>query len=138
MTALATLVSSFVLASPAFASGHPIPPRYTCDGADVSPALRWTRPPLGTRSFSLWVVDLDTHPPFRHWTVTGISPTARRLAVGSRTGRSRRNDFGRVGYGGPCPPPGQTHRYRFRLIALGARGRVLGAATLVGTYRRHV
>jgi Raf kinase inhibitor-like YbhB/YbcL family protein len=137
MPALAALVSAFVLSSPAFATGGSIPPRYTCDGADVSPALRWTEPPPGTRSLSLSVVDLDTRPPFRHWTLTAISSTARRLAPGTHVGRSRRNDFGRVGYGGPCPPAGLRHRYRFRLIAVGPRGRVLATATLVGTYRRH-
>jgi phosphatidylethanolamine-binding protein (PEBP) family uncharacterized protein len=98
--------------------------------------LRWTHPPRQTVAFSLSVVDLDTQPPFRHWTVTGISPTSRRLAVGAHAGRSSRNDFGRVGYSGPCPPAGQTHRYRFRLVALGTHGRMLATATLIGTYRR--
>jgi Raf kinase inhibitor-like YbhB/YbcL family protein len=137
MTPLAALVSSLVLSSPAFAAGGSIPPRYTCDGADVSPALRWTHPPRGTHSFSLSIVDLDTHPRFLHWSVNGISPATHRLASGAHAGRSRRNSFGHVGYDGPCPPAGQTHRYRFRLVALDARGRVLAAATLVGTYRRH-
>jgi Raf kinase inhibitor-like YbhB/YbcL family protein len=136
MTILALLVSSLVLSSPAFAPGGSIPPRYTCDGADVSPPLRWTAPSSGTRSFALSVLDLDTRPPFRHWVLTGISPAARRLTPGTRAGRSGRNDFGHAGYGGPCPPSGETHRYRFRLFAVGVHGRVLAAATLIGTYRR--
>ncbi len=136
MPALALLLASLVLSSPAFAPGHAIPARYTCDGADVSPPLRWTTPPPGTRSLALAVVDLDTSPPFRHWRLAGIPPRVRRLAAGTRVGRSGPNDFGRVGYGGPCPPPGQTHRYRFELSAVGPGGRLLARATLVGTYRR--
>jgi Raf kinase inhibitor-like YbhB/YbcL family protein len=136
MTALALLLTSFVLVSPAFAPGHAIPARYTCDGADVSPPLRWTAPPPATRSFALAVVDLDTSPPFRHWTLSDVPARLRRLAAGSPVGRSSRNDFGRLGYGGPCPPRGQTHRYRFELSALGPGGRVLARAHLLGTYRR--
>jgi len=136
MTPLAPLLASFVLSSPAVAPGQAIPARYTCDGADVSPPLSWTSPPQGTRSLALTVVDLDTSPPFRHWTLGGIPPRARGLSAGTHLGRGARNDFGRPGYGGPCPPAGQTHRYRFQLTALGGGGRVLARAALVGTYRR--
>lgn len=136
MTALALLAASFALSSPAFAGGHAIPARYTCGGADVSPPLRWTAPPAGTRSLRLDVVDLDTSPPFRHWTLTAIPARLRSLAAGTRVGRAGANDFGNAGYGGPCPPAGRTHRYRFELDALGAGGRVLARASLVGTYRR--
>jgi Raf kinase inhibitor-like YbhB/YbcL family protein len=129
-------VASFVLSSPAFAPGHALPARYSCDGSDVSPPLRWTAPPRGIRSLTLRLVDLDTHPQFLHWYVTGLSPRLRSLAVGSRAGRQHPNSFGRVGYGGPCPPAGQTHRYVFQLVALGERGRVLARARLLTTYRR--
>jgi Raf kinase inhibitor-like YbhB/YbcL family protein len=136
LTPSALLLASFVLSSPAFGAGHAIPPRYTCEGADVSPPLRWTAPPPGTRSLELTVVDLDTSPAFRHWTLGGLSPRLRRLAAATHLGHAGRNDFGRTGYGGPCPPAGQTHHYRFRLAALGAGGRVLARASLVAIYRR--
>ena len=136
MTVLVMLLSSFVLASPAFAPEHSIPARYTCDGRDLSPPLHWTAPPRSTRTLALTVVDLDTTPQFRHWDLTGLSPRLRQLGPGTRIGHSGRNDFGRVGYGGPCPPAGQMHDYRFELSALGERGRVLARASLIATYRR--
>jgi Raf kinase inhibitor-like YbhB/YbcL family protein len=136
MAVLALLLSSFVLSSPAFAPGDPIPARYTCDGSDVSPPLRWTAPPRGTRVLALTVIDLDTRPPFRHWDLTRIPPRVRGLAAGSRIGHTGRNDFGRLGYGGPCPPRGQPHRYRFRLTAIATGGHVLARADLVAIYRR--
>jgi Raf kinase inhibitor-like YbhB/YbcL family protein len=141
------------LSSPAFAQRGAIPKRFTCDGAGISPPLRWTAPPRGTRSFALEVVDLDTPLRFKHWLAWGISPRSRGLAAGARPPRQGRNDFGRVGWGGPCPPSGAKHRYDFLLFALrrplslrnGAtwqqfrralRGDVLRSASLEGTYRR--
>jgi Raf kinase inhibitor-like YbhB/YbcL family protein len=152
---IATLVSvlALTLSSPAFHTGGPIPKRFTCDGAGVSPPLRWTAPPRGTRSLALLVEDLSTPQVFKHWLAWGISPRSRGLAAGARPPRQGTNDFGSVGYGGPCPPSGTNHRYVFRLYALrkplrlrsGAgsqqfrralRGDVLRVAQLVGTYRR--
>jgi Raf kinase inhibitor-like YbhB/YbcL family protein len=136
LSALTSLVAAFVLSSNAFSAGHAMPTRLTCDGSDVSPPLRWTAPPRGTRAFTLRLVDLDTQPQFVHWYVTALSPRLRGLAAASRAGRQHANSFGHVGYGGPCPPAGQTHRYVFQLYALGARGRVLAHARLLTTYRR--
>jgi Raf kinase inhibitor-like YbhB/YbcL family protein len=136
VTALAAIGAAFLLTSPAFSAGHAIPARYTCDAADVSPPLRWTAPPRGTQSLTVRIIDLDTRPPFLHWYVSDIGAPVRRLLPGARVGHAHRNDFGNVGYGGPCPPRAQTHRYLFRLVALGRNGRVLGRASLVGTYRR--
>jgi Raf kinase inhibitor-like YbhB/YbcL family protein len=136
MDVLAALLGVFAISSAAFAPGQALPVRYSCDGADVSPPLRWTAPPRGTRSLALRLVDLDTRPQFLHWYVTGLSPRLRSLAPGSRLGRQHANAFGKVGYGGPCPPAGQTHRYVFQLIALGSRGRALARARLLTTYRR--
>ncbi len=113
MAGLASLAAAFALTSPAFASGHTLPSRYTCDGADVSPPLRWSAPPSGTRTLVLRFVDLDTHPRFLHWSVTGLPPGLRGLSPGARVGRQHRNDFGHIGYGGPCPPSGHTHHYIF-------------------------
>jgi Raf kinase inhibitor-like YbhB/YbcL family protein len=130
---LASLAVAFALTSPAFHAGGAIPARYTCDGSGVSPPLRWTAPPRGTRSFTLTMRDLDAG--FLHWRATGIAPSRRSLAAGAHAGHELANDFGRRGYGGPCPPSG-THRYRFELDAIGAHGRVLARATLLGRYGR--
>ncbi|HSP71832.1 MAG TPA: YbhB/YbcL family Raf kinase inhibitor-like protein [Gaiellaceae bacterium] len=132
---LAVAVAAFVLSSPAFAPGEPMPARYTCDGRDTSPPLRWTAPPRGTASLALTVTDPDAPGgTFVHWRLTGIPASARTLPAGSHAGG--RNSFGKTGYGGPCPPRGQAHRYVFVLRALGRSGTVLATARLVGTYAR--
>jgi len=136
VAALSALVQAvFVLTSPAFAAGQALPLRFTCAGADVSPPLRWTAPPPGTRAFSLRLVDLDTHPRFEHWTLTGLPGGLRGLAVATRVGEPHRNDFGSTGYGGPCPPGGQTHHYLFELDALGPHGAMLAQARLLVSFR---
>jgi Raf kinase inhibitor-like YbhB/YbcL family protein len=112
--------------SPDFASGGTIPERFTCEGADLSPALEWSAPPAGTQSFALIVDDPDAPVgTWVHWVVFDLPPGLRslpqgvpkkdQLADGSRQGQ---NDFGKTGYGGPCPPPGKAHRYFFKLYAL--------------------
>ncbi len=114
------------LRSPAFAEGERIPRDYTCDGADRSPPLRWDPPPSGTRSLVLVVDDPDAPGGrFVHWVLYEIPPQRMELPEGlpaepslPGVGMQAYNDFGRVGYGGPCPPPGSTHRYRFTLYAL--------------------
>jgi Raf kinase inhibitor-like YbhB/YbcL family protein len=150
----ASSASAFRLTSPAFRSGAAIPKRFSCDGADVSPPLRWTAPPRRARSLALVLEDTTTKPPFMHWLAWGIAPRVRALIPGARLTLQGRNDFGRLGYGGPCPPSGAKHRYVFRLYALrkpltlaaGATareldkalkpGNILGQASLVGTYKR--
>jgi Raf kinase inhibitor-like YbhB/YbcL family protein len=86
--------------------------RHTCDGPGVAPPLQWTRPPPGTTSLALLVTDLDAGG-FAHWVVYDVPADARDLSGG----REGVNDFGHMGYGGPCPPSGR-HRYRFSLYAL--------------------
>jgi len=150
----ASSASAFRLTSPAFRSGAAIPKRFSCDGADVSPPLRWTAPPRRARSLALVLEDTSTAPPFMHWLAWGLAPRVRALVPGARLTLQGRNDFGRLGYGGPCPPGGAKHRYVFRLYALrkplklaaGATareldkalkpGNILGQASLVGTYKR--
>ena len=157
-------MSEFQLTDPPFASGAPIPQAYTCDGANVSPALAWTAPPAGTESLVLVVDDPDAPGPgsFTHWVVFNLPPTVtalpRDVDVGSLGGDGwapveGTNDFGDVGYGGPCPPPGERHRYIFSVYALDIRldleagvgpmavvgsmmGHVQAKAELVGTYQR--
>lgn len=132
---VAALAATFVLTSPAFQAGGSIPARYTCDGANVSPPLRWTAPPRGTASLSLTVFDPDAPGGgFLHWRVRRLPASARSLPTGSRLGEL--NDAGRAGWTGPCPPSGPAHHYRFELRALGRSGKLLAVARLVGLYRR--
>ena len=130
---IATLAAAaLVLTSPAFHNGGTIPKRYTCDGANTSPALRWTAPPKGTASFSLTVFDPDAGGGgFLHWKINRLPASARGLPAGSKLGGP--NGAGRNGYTGPCPPSG-THHYRFELRALNAKGKALAVARLVGLY----
>jgi hypothetical protein len=154
-------VPAFELTSAAFADGADISKRHTCDGNDVSPPLAWSDPPQGTKSLVLLCEDPDAPSgTWTHWLVYGMAPDTRSLPEGVKRdptlpggARQGRNDFHRVGYGGPCPPPGSTHRYVFRLAALdvspdvpaGAsklalrreiEGHVLGEARLTGRYGR--
>ncbi|HET7577050.1 MAG TPA: YbhB/YbcL family Raf kinase inhibitor-like protein [Sphingomicrobium sp.] len=144
------------LTSDAFQNGQPIPPQYTCDGTDQVPALHWSDPPAGTKSFALTIDDPDAPSgTFRHWGVYGIPASARSIGGGGRSGTEVVNDFGKPGYGGPCPPRGHgTHHYHFKLFALntdhldlGSDARVvdveneagkhlIGQGELVGTYER--
>jgi Raf kinase inhibitor-like YbhB/YbcL family protein len=132
---IALLAAAFALTSPAFHAGGTIPVRYTCDGANVSPPLRWTAPPRRTTSFSLTVFDPDAPGGgFLHWRIARLPAAARSLPTGSRLGGA--NGAGGIGWTGPCPPSGAPHHYRFELKALDARGRVLAVARLVGLYGR--
>ena len=116
------------LESSAFSSNGMIPAQYTCDGADISPALHWDNPPAGTRSLALVVDDPDAPlRTFTHWLLYDLPAETRQLPEGLPQqpllpdgGTQGKSDFGRHGYGGPCPPGG-THRYFFRLFALDTR-----------------
>ncbi len=148
---VAALTTAFLLWSPAFHAGHAIPQRYTCDGAEASPPLRWKAPPRGTKAFALFVIDVDAGP-FTHWTLWDLPPSSRGVAASTRWRLQGRNSFGRIGYAGPCPPSGR-HRYVFTLYALrrklglprGAATRdfthalprsVIATSTITGIYRR--
>ncbi|HKW26119.1 MAG TPA: YbhB/YbcL family Raf kinase inhibitor-like protein [Terriglobales bacterium] len=150
---------SFVLETKAFPKDGEIPAKYTCGGDDLSPALSWRGAPQDTKSFALIVDDPDAPSgTFTHWIVYDLPPATHQLPESvsktedlSGRGRQGRNDFHRVGYGGPCPPPGKAHRYFFKLYALNAalnlpagasrkdvegamRGRVLAQAELMGKF----
>lgn len=96
-----------------------VPERFTCEGEDVAPDLSWGEAPDGTREVVVVVDDPDApRGTFTHWTVWGLAPSDS-LADGVPAGAVEgRNDFGSVGYRGPCPPPGAPHRYRFRVFAV--------------------
>jgi Raf kinase inhibitor-like YbhB/YbcL family protein len=148
-------LTKFTLTSDAFQEGQPIPARFSCDGDDRSPALKWGEPPEGTKSLALIVDDPDAPSGlFRHWGAYDIPAIARELPAGASPPGEAQNDFGKPGYGGPCPPHGHgPHRYRFKLLALDvdrlnlsnpkvaeveaeAEKYVVGRAQLTGTYER--
>jgi Raf kinase inhibitor-like YbhB/YbcL family protein len=119
-------MAPFQLKSSAFSNGDAIPRKFTCDGPDVSPSLSWNDPPPGTKAFALIVDDPDAPAgTWVHWVLYDLPdsvrelpegvPKTKDLEIGARQGA---NDFRRIGYSGPCPPRGATHRYSFRLYAL--------------------
>jgi hypothetical protein len=144
------------LTSGAFQEGQQIPPEHSCDGANQSPPLQWGEPPAGTKSFALVVDDPDARSgTFRHWGAFDIPASTRGIGPGQSVGTQAVNDFGKPGYGGPCPPKGHgPHHYHFKLFALdvdklglgpsasiadletAANQHALGKAELIGTYER--
>ncbi len=149
------------VSSPAFREGDRIPTKYTCEGQDISPLLAWSETPAGTQSFALIVDDPDAPGGvFTHWVLFNIPSDSRELpeAVPAQSqlpsgALQGKNDFGKIGYGGPCPPPGHPHRYQFTLYALdqlldlkaGAskkqvleamQGHILAQGQLTGTFQR--
>lgn len=150
-----------ILTSTAFEDGQPIPQKFTCQGANVSPPLQWTGAPSGTKSLVLICDDPDAPVgTWVHWVIYEIQaeanglpeavPASETLETGARQGV---NDFHKIGYGGPCPPPGGRHRYFFKLYAVDAhvplkagatkddvlraiQHHVLAEGRLMGTYQR--
>lgn len=152
---------SLKLTTTAFQPGGIIPKKFTCDGPDVSPALAWSDLPAGTQSVALIMDDPDAPVgTWVHWVLYDLPPSARELPEGvpkqedlSSGARQGRNDFRKIGYGGPCPPRGPAHRYVFKLYALDAKtklkagatkadleramqGHILAQAELIGRYQR--
>jgi len=143
------------VSSNAFDDGGTIPTRFTCDGRDISPPLRWSEVPRGTREFAVLVEDPDADR-FVHWTVLGIPSALHRLLEGEvpPDAVETENGFGDKGWGGPCPPEGdEPHRYVFAVYAvdgpLGLDGdaspdevrgaladHALGSGTLTGRFGR--
>jgi len=117
------------LTSPAFSEGSMIPKPHTGDGKDTTPELSWSGAPAGTKSFALICDDPDApRGTWVHWVLFNLPsdvakfaagvPPENKLANGARQGT---NDFRKIGYGGPAPPPGKPHRYFFKLYALDAK-----------------
>lgn len=152
---------AFQLESPAFKDKEKIPAKYTCDGDNVSPPLKWSELPKGTQSFALITDDPDASAgTWVHWVLYDIPVTAESLAENVTKAETLPDnskqgitDFRGVGYNGPCPPPGGAHRYVFKLYALSEplnippkaskaevlvamNGRVLAEAKLVSSYQR--
>ncbi len=149
------------IVSSAFSANEMIPKKFTCDGPDASPKLSWNEPPAKTQSFALIMDDPDAPVgTWVHWVLFDLPADTRELAEGvakqeqlANRARQGRNDFGQIGYGGPCPPPGNPHRYFFKVYALDAKldlkagvtkadveramkGHILGQAELIGRYGR--
>jgi Raf kinase inhibitor-like YbhB/YbcL family protein len=113
---------AITISSTAFTDGATIPRRYTCDGANVSPPLRFAGVPSGARELALLVEDPDAPGgTFVHWVAWGLDPSNPTLQEGATPPGSGTNGFGRRGYGGPCPPRGAPHRYIFTVYALSKR-----------------
>ena len=154
-------VGKLEIQSSSFTQGGSIPKPNTCDGEDKSPALAWSDPPPGTRSFALIMDDPDAPGgTFVHWVAYNLPADARQLPEHvpgndelQSGGLQGANDFPKIGYGGPCPPRGKPHRYFFKLYALdttlnlraGARKKdlekemkshILAEGTLMGRYGR--
>ena len=147
---------AFEITSPAFSAGQMIPAKYTCDGQDISPPLRWGDAPQGTQSFALIADDPDApRGTWVHWVLFNLPAETHELpekAVPPAGSQQGKNSWGRVGYGGPCPPSG-THRYFFKLYALDTTlnlaagagkeqllramtGHILAETEIIGAYRR--
>jgi Raf kinase inhibitor-like YbhB/YbcL family protein len=149
------------LTSSAFEPGATIPKKHTCDGPDVSPALAWGEAPAGAQSLALIMDDPDAPVgTWVHWVLYDLPASTRELAEGvpqqevlASGAHQGRNDFKRIGYGGPCPPRGPAHRYFFKLYALNAKlglkpgatkaevekamqGKIAAQAELMGRYAR--
>jgi Raf kinase inhibitor-like YbhB/YbcL family protein len=138
-----------------FEGGRMIDRRHTCDGADISPPVRWSKAPPETRSIAIVLDDPDAPGGvFTHWLVWGLSPSTTALGEGRLPSAARQgtNDFDRPGYSGPCPPRGALHHYHLVVYALDAmpslpsgarraafdaalRGHVLARGEAVGVYR---
>lgn len=152
---------AFNISSPAFEYGFRIPVVHTCDGDDISPQLQWDEKPDNTASFAFIMEDPDApNGTFTHWIIYNLPPDCNQLekmrSVEKKLGNGGiqgRNDFGKTGYGGPCPPRGEEHRYFFRIFALRKKlppesvrtgsdfhrlidGLVLGQAEYMGKYKR--
>lgn len=145
---------TITVSSTAFNDGGDIPQRYTCDGENVSPPLRFADVPAGTQELGLLVEDLDAPAgAFAHWVAWGIDPSKAMLNEGEAPPSTGTNGFGGRGYGGACPPRGAPHRYVFRVLALSSRldlepgasadelrqaveGSVIAEGRLVGRYAR--
>jgi len=152
---------TFELTSSVFKQNGPIPKEYTCDGSDISVPLKWQDPPAGTKSFALIADDPDApRGTWVHWVLYDLPADLHELSAGIgheeslRNGAKQgKNDFGKIGYGGPCPPAGPAHHYHFKLYALdqttglkakatkqqlldAIKGHALAETKLIGTYKR--
>jgi Raf kinase inhibitor-like YbhB/YbcL family protein len=154
-------VMNLQITSTAFSEGQTIPAKYSCEGSDASPPLKWTNAPANTKSFALIADDPDAPAgTWVHWVLydlppntTGLPEDVAKTQFIAGNAKQGLNSWPRLGYGGPCPPPGKPHRYFFKLYALDAtldlkpgatkkdveaamKGHILAEGQLMGTYQR--
>jgi len=154
-------VMNLQITSTAFSEGQTIPAKYSCEGSDASPPLKWTNAPANTKSFALIADDPDAPAgTWVHWVLydlppntTGLPEDVAKTQFIAGNAKQGLNSWPRLGYGGPCPPPGKPHRYFFKLYALDTmldlkpgvtkkdllkamEGHVLAEGQLMGTYQR--
>ena len=154
-------MAEMILKTSAFQPQSNIPAQFTCEGQDQSPPLQWSDVPPGTQSLALIVDDPDAPSgTFTHWVLFNLPASVTELPQGlppnqnlSSGGIQGTNDFGKIGYGGPCPPAGSSHRYYFKLFALDTKlelkpgvkkaelerameGHIIAHAEMIGKYRR--
>lgn len=140
--------------SPAFEYHRPIPKKYTCQGENISPPLQFGEIPKEAKTLVLIIDDPDAPKgTMDHWIVWNLDPHQTELSEKAQVSSQGRNGYGEINYRGPCPPPGQPHRYFFKLYALDTtlslksgsskseveqamQGHILDSAELVGTYQR--
>jgi Raf kinase inhibitor-like YbhB/YbcL family protein len=156
----ASTVPSLDVTSSSFVEGGRIPPKFTCDGGDVSPQLSVSAPPAGTKTLAWLVNDPDSPVDFVHWVIFNLPAALRDLPEGASAQPANlhgtvqdSNDFDKTGYGGPCPPGQKPHHYFFRVYALdnslqlgagatrtdvaqAAKSHVLAEGKIVGLYTR--
>jgi Raf kinase inhibitor-like YbhB/YbcL family protein len=153
--------AKLAVTSAAFEHGQPIPVKYTCQGDDVSPPLKWNGAPGSTKSFALICDDPDAPGgTWVHWVIYNLPPDAPLLPESTAKSETLpggaaqgRNSFQNLGYGGPCPPGGKAHRYFFKVYALdtvlvldghpdkekllaAVKGHIVAQGQLMGTYKR--
>jgi Raf kinase inhibitor-like YbhB/YbcL family protein len=153
--------AKLTVTSSAFEPGQPIPAKYSCQGDDISPPLKWDGAPANAKSFALICDDPDAPGgTWVHWVIYNVPASAHALAENTpksdtlpNNAAQGRNSFGNIGYGGPCPPGGKAHRYFFKVYALDTtlemqghsgkeellaamRGHILAQGQLMGTYKR--
>lgn len=156
---VATPASTISLSSTAFQDAESIPVKYTCSGQNISPPLAWNAPPKSSQSLVFMMLDLDAGE-FTHWILFNLPSVVNELPEATSpqgqlpdSALEGKNSFGKIGYGGPCPPHGNPHRYQFTLYSLdksldltiGAsksqileamKGHILAQGQLMGTYQR--
>lgn len=153
-------MATIQITSSAFKEGELMPSKYTCDGADISPPLEWSGVPENAKSIAIICDDPDAPMgTWVHWVIYDIPPSVKSLPEGvpkERTlqngAKQGKNDFGDIGYGGPCPPSG-THRYFFKIYALDVQlnlppgvtkkdvekamaGHIVASGQIIGKYKR--
>jgi Raf kinase inhibitor-like YbhB/YbcL family protein len=154
-------MEKITISAEVFKEGEIIPAEYTCEGKNVSPSLSWKGIPAGTKSIAMIMDDPDAPGgTFVHWLLFNIPGNTQKLPKGIPRNQTLddgslqgKNDFERLGYGGPCPPPGKPHRYYFKIYALDTKlklqpgasrqqlenamkGHILSTGELMGKYQR--